>query len=130
MPTRPALVVLFMTTSRDYDSDHLPISTALTWDWQAAAPVRKRLWAKTDFSKLRQTVKEGLAGGSIKDLGGKHDLNERVQFIVKALQAGIDASTPWSNPSPRSVSGFGPECKDICTEVRQLRRRWQRTVED
>lgn len=26
-----------------------------------------------------------------------------------------------------SVAGFNQECKDICTEVQQLRRKWQRT---
>lgn len=47
-----------------------------------------------------------------------------------ALDAGIEASTPWSNPSPRSILGFDQECKDICTEVQQLRRRWQSTRQD
>lgn len=50
--------------------------------------------------------------------------------IVKALNAGIDASTPWSNPCSRSIAGFDQECKDICTEVQQLRRRWQQTRQD
>jgi hypothetical protein len=46
---------------------------------------------------------------------------------IDTLNAGIDASTPWSNPSPRSIPGFNQECKDICAKVQQLRRRWQRT---
>jgi hypothetical protein len=47
-------------TSRDCDSDHLPIATAITWDWQPATPVRKRVWTKTNPARLRQTVKDQL----------------------------------------------------------------------
>lgn len=53
-----------------------------------------------------------------------------MSIIIGALNAGIEASTPWSNPSPRSITGFDQECKDICSEVQQLRRRWQRTRQD
>jgi ribonuclease HI len=118
-------------TSRDCDSDHLPIATAITWDWQAAIPVRKRVWTKTNLARLRQTVKDQLPPNlTVSQLGNSQSIDEHVNSIINALQNGIDASTPWSNPSPRSIPGFGPECKDICREVQQLRRRWQRTRVD
>jgi hypothetical protein len=33
-------------TSRDCDSDHLPVATAITWDWMQANPTKKRVWNK------------------------------------------------------------------------------------
>lgn len=57
----------------------------------------------------------------------KQSIDDYVQKIVNALTEGINASTPWSNPSARSIPGFNQECKDLCTEVQRLRRRWQRT---
>lgn len=117
-----------LDTSRDCDSDHLPIATAITWEWIRATPTRKRVWTKTNRSTLRQTVTEKLPKvPNTTELRNNRDLDRYVDLIVKALGAGIDASTPWSDPSPRSIPGFGPECKDICSEDQQLRRRWQRT---
>ncbi|KAK9445095.1 hypothetical protein VB005_01558 [Metarhizium brunneum] len=115
----------------DCDSDHLPIDTALDWEWKAATVTRKRLWSKTKIPILRQIVKDRLHqnydGMEPKNEG---DIDALVSSIVKALNAGIDASTPWSNPCSRSIAGFDQECKDICTEVQQLRRRWQQTRQD
>jgi hypothetical protein len=99
----------------DHDSDHLPISTAINWSRQPAAPPRKRLWTKTNIPLLRQTVKN------------RESIDRYVHSIIDALKTGIDTSTPWLNPSPRSIPGFSQECKDICIEVQQLRRRWQQT---
>jgi ribonuclease HI len=115
-------------TSLDHDSDHLPIAVAIDWSWRSATPSRKRLWAKTNLPLLRQIVKDRLPlVPDITDLKDKESIDEHVRSIINALNTGIDASTPWSNPSPRSIPGFDQECKDICTEVQQLRRRWQRT---
>lgn len=44
------------------------------------------------------------------ELNNEEDIDGYVQSIVTA---GVDASTPWSNPSPRSVAGFSQKCKDI-----------------
>jgi hypothetical protein len=60
-------------------------------------------------------------------LSDEESIDEIVSAIIKALDGGIEASTPWSNPLPRSIAGFDQQCKDICTEVQQLRRQWQRT---
>ena len=103
-------------TSLDCDSDHLPIAIAIDWSWQPATPSRKRLWTKTNLSLLQQTVKERLPRvPNATELRDKDSIDEYVRSIINALKAGIDASTPWSNPSPRSISGFDQECKDICT---------------
>ncbi|KAJ3453607.1 hypothetical protein MRS44_017854 [Fusarium solani] len=115
----------------DCDSDHLPISLATDWDWKPAAIVRKRLWAKTDITKLRHTVEQRLPQlCDSTELNNKESIEGLVSSIVNALEAGIEASTPWSNPSPRSMAGFNQECKQICTEVQQLRRTWQRTRQE
>ena len=114
----------------DYDSDHLPIALTVDWSWQPAAPIRKRLWAKTDSVLLRHTVQQHLGLCQLGALGSEEGIDSRVSQIIRALEAGIEASTPWSNPSSRSIAGFNQECKDICTEVQQLRRRWQRTRRD
>ena len=115
-------------TSLDHDSDHLPIATAIDWSWQPATPSKKRLWTKTNLPLLRQTLENRIPSVTdITELKDNESIDEYIQSIVEALDAGVDASTPWSNPSPRSIPGFDQECKDICTEVQQLRRRWQRT---
>ena len=117
--------------SLDCDSDHLPISVTIDWGWQPATPTRKRMWTKMDPSILRHVVKEQLSRlDGTAELGNKESIDECVSSVIDALDAGIEASTPWSNPSPRSTSGFDQECKDICTQVQQLRRRWQRTRQD
>ncbi|KAF3352307.1 hypothetical protein VdG1_09169 [Verticillium dahliae VDG1] len=114
----------------DCDSDHLPIALALDWRWKQATPTRKRLWAKTDPVALRQTVKDHLEDTNVRTLSDEKSIDDDVSSIISALIAGIELSTPWSNPSPRSIAGFDQECKDICSEVQQLRRRWQRTRQE
>ena len=115
----------------DCDSDHLPIALAIDWCWQQATPTRKRLWSKTNGAVLRQTVADRLsAADDPAQLTDSNTIDKFVSSIVEALQAGIDAATPWSNPSPHSIAGFDQECKDLCAEVQQLRRRWQRTRQD
>ena len=110
------------------DSDHLLIAVVVEWGWKAATPTRKRLWSKTNVKTLRQVVTDRVPPDcDAVELRNEDDIDTLVSSIVNALDAGIDASTPWSNPSPRSIAGFDKECKDICTEVQQLRRRWQQT---
>jgi hypothetical protein len=115
-------------TRLDHNSDHLPIAVVINWDWQPATPVRRQVWAKTNLPLLRQTVNGRLPQVPYTtELGDKESIDEYVRLIINALNAGIDASTPWSNPSPHSIPGFSQDCKEICAEVQQLRRRWQRT---
>jgi endonuclease/exonuclease/phosphatase family metal-dependent hydrolase len=115
----------------DCDSDHLPIRVVIEWNWQDTPPERKRMWAKTDLPILLQTVSDRLLQTtSAVELEDETSIDEYTQSIATALNAGIEASTPWSNPSPRSIPAFDQECKDICTEVQRLRRKWQRTRMD
>ncbi|KAM3547744.1 hypothetical protein ARSEF4850_009829, partial [Beauveria asiatica] len=114
----------------DCDSDHLPIGLTINWNWQPAATERKRLWSRTDAKILRQTVLDHLPLHVSLELEDEESIDAHVTQIISALEAGIEASTPWSNPSPHSIAGFNQECKDICTEVQQLRRKWQRTRQD
>lgn len=108
----------------DCDSDHLPISVVFDWTWQKATPSKRRQWIKTDVPKLRTTVSANLPQPS-DCLADRESIDLSVAHIIKALEAGIEESTPWTNLSPRSIPGFNQECKDLCTHVQQLRRRWQ-----
>ncbi|CRG90417.1 putative RNA-directed DNA polymerase from transposon BS [Talaromyces islandicus] len=117
-------------TNLDYDSDHLPIATSIDWNWQPATPCKKRMWSKTNLLILRHTVRDEIARIADSELRSKENIDGYTRSIIQSLTAAIDASTPWSNPSPRSIPGFDQECKDRCREVQQLRRRWQRTRQD
>jgi hypothetical protein len=118
-------------TRLDNDSDHLPIEVTAEWNWKPTRRLKKRMWSKTDSGKLRDTVKDTLSRiPDDPDLNNKERIDEYVCAIINALKEGIEASTPWSNPSPRSIPGFNEECKAICTEVQQLRRKWQQTKLD
>ena len=114
----------------DHDSDHLPIDVAIDWSWQPAVPIRKRLWTQTNRDTLRQTVKDRLRNCEVTECSNKESIDELVFLIIHALDAGIAASTLWSNLSSRSISGFDKACKEICTKVQQLWRRWQRTRQE
>ena len=104
----------------DCDSDHLPIALVVNWSWQRTKPTRKRLWSKTNMEILRRTVEAHLPRlDSILELKENMDIDKLVDSIINALDAGITASTPWSNPSPRSIAGFDQKCKDMCTELRR-----------
>ncbi|KAK4075525.1 hypothetical protein Purlil1_12650 [Purpureocillium lilacinum] len=110
----------------DCESDHLPVAVAIEWEWKAASPAKKRLWTKMNIPILRQTVQDRLPRHcETTVLRDRDDIDALVASIINALGEGIDASTPWSSPSPRSIAGFDQECKDICSEVQRLRRRWQ-----
>jgi ribonuclease HI len=117
--------------SLDRDSDHLPIALVVNWNLQPAEPKRKRLWSKTNLTILRQVTQNHLSRtNDVTELRDRESIDGFVSTLVQALNAGIEASTPWSNQSPRSIPGFNQECRDLCTEVQQLRRRWQRTRQD
>jgi hypothetical protein len=57
----PRIIHCKIDWSLDYDSDHLPITLAIDWSWQAAAPMWKRIWVKTDVTKLRRVVQGGIS---------------------------------------------------------------------
>jgi hypothetical protein len=105
-------------TSLDHDSDHLPIAIAIDWSWQPATLSKKRLWTKTNLPLLRQMVKNQIRPvPDVAELRDNESIDEYTQSIIEALNTGINALTPWSNLSLRSILGFDQECKDICAEV-------------
>ncbi|KAF3484268.1 uncharacterized protein GIQ15_03592 [Arthroderma uncinatum] len=127
----PYVIYCKVDRSLDYDSDHLPITLAIDWNWQLATPTRKCLWAKTNVELLRKTVKRHLPKPcNALELRDEDNIDKLISSIVSALDTGIDASTPWSDPSPWSIAGFDQGCKDICREVQQLRRRWQQSRQE
>jgi hypothetical protein len=102
----------------DYNSDHLPIATAIDWSWHPATLVKRRIWAKTNLCLLWQTVENTLSSvPNATELRDVVSINGYVQSIINALVAGIDALMPWSNLLPCSILGFNQECKDIYSGI-------------
>jgi hypothetical protein len=85
---------------------------------------------RTDVKLLRQTVQGHLQAHRFEELHDADAIDMAVTRVIGSLTAGIEASTPLSRPSPRSIPGFDQECKRICNEVQWLRRRWQQTRQD
>lgn len=83
----------------DCDSDHLLIAVVIERDWQNAPPERKRMWAKTDIPLLQETVSDRLPEvADDTELSDKKCIDEYVQSIVAAVNAGIETSTPYDSP--------------------------------
>ena len=69
-------------------------------------------------SVLREVVKERLSRlDETVELRDKDGISKFVSAAIDALEASVEALTPWSSPCPRSIPGFDQECKDICTKV-------------
>jgi hypothetical protein len=110
----------------DCDSDHLPISVQFNWEWKPAVARRTRRWKDTDVEKLRLNVQTRLNEPQLTSDTPKA-LDDQAEQLIRTITSAIDKSTPWNNPSPKSVPGFSRECKDACNETQRLRRRWQFT---
>ena len=111
----------------DCDSDHLPVSTWFSWNWKEATVRRTRRWAATDIEKLRSIVQEEIHRAEPPSWDSPRALDDQTTHLIGTLTKAIDGSTPWNNPSSRSLPGFDKECKDACAETQQLRRKWQLT---
>jgi hypothetical protein len=109
--------------SLDCDSDHLPITIVIDWSWQPTTPKETDVDQDKPTTTPANSKRELPREPNITELRDPDSIDGYVQSIISAIETGIDASTPWSNPSPRSILGFDQDCKDICREVQQLRRR-------
>jgi hypothetical protein len=88
------------------NSDHLPISLSINWEWTASTPIRKRLWSKTDTVVLRLTVQEGIARGcGAAELRNKNDIDNFVSSIVEAREVN-DWKTPHELFVPRNEAKY------------------------
>lgn len=111
----------------DCDSDHLPVSTWFNWDWKEATIRRTRRWAAMDVEKLRSIVQTETHRAELTSWDSPRALDDQTTHLIDTLTKAVDRSTPWNNPSPRSLPGFDKECKDACAEAQRLRRQWQWT---
>ncbi|RDL32701.1 uncharacterized protein BP5553_09157 [Venustampulla echinocandica] len=85
-------------TNLDHDSDHLPIAVAIDWTPRHADLSRKRMWTKTDIPRLRQVVEQQLSRILYAtELTDRTSIDEYVDSIIRAINAGIEVATPWSN---------------------------------
>ena len=124
---RQRLICCKVADDLDCDSDHLPISIWLNWEWKHATRRRNRRWEATDTDKLRSAVQREIHQAEPDDWDTPRALDEQVKHLIHALRVGINESTPWKNPSAYSIPGFNEECKKACIETQRLRRNWQGT---
>lgn len=79
----PQIIHCKIDRSLDHDSDHLPITLAIDWSWQPAAPTGKRMWAKTDVTKLRRAVQDRLPRTrEAAELGDEDSIDNFVSVVV------------------------------------------------
>ncbi|QQK42176.1 reverse transcriptase [Penicillium digitatum] len=55
------------------------------------------------------------------------DVEAECQAFIQIINDAVDISTPWAIPSQWANPSFTPECQEAVKEVRQLRRRHERT---
>jgi len=122
---RDQLIHCKIDHSMDCDSDHLPIDIQFNWVWNKVTPRQTRRWAATDMDTLQNRIKERVAELQQADVSTPDNLDKLTEQFVHTLQDAISASTPWNNPSPRSIPGFDKYCKQACSQTQQLRRKWQ-----
>ena len=95
----------------DHDSDHQPILSKWTLEIIDKPPDPRRLSAKMDAVLLIKTLQQNLV--SISRLPSKtpKELDEKVIFLVKAIDIAMDASIPRAKLCPKSIPGFDENCK-------------------
>ncbi|TGO46402.1 hypothetical protein BCON_0327g00020 [Botryotinia convoluta] len=106
--------------SFDFDSDHFPVSTILDTHIGQESTMPRRLWRETNIQTLRATLEREMPIAP--SAGDPQEIDNLTNTIVRSINYAIDQSTPWSRPSPRSVTGFTRECKEAQMEARRLRR--------
>ncbi|PQE17592.1 reverse transcriptase protein [Rutstroemia sp. NJR-2017a WRK4] len=106
--------------SFDFDSDHFPVSTILDIHIGQEPTTPRRLWRETNIQTLRAALEREMPIAP--SAGDPQEIDNLTNTIVRSINNAIDQSTPWSRPSPRSVTGFTKECKEAQMEARRLRR--------
>jgi len=94
----------------EQSSDHLLISTEFEWNNMSepwAKPMR-RAWKKLNETKFLNTLSDKAATLTTLPLASDEDANNYAAALTRAIDAAIDASTPWSRPSEYSKSFWTP----------------------
>ncbi len=81
---------------------------------------------RTDIQKLRQAMSEKVLALGNLDLDSTEKIDNQVQALVKAIQEGVEISTPMLKICSRSKLGFTLECKEAQMRARRLRKIFNR----
>jgi len=109
----------------DHQSDHLPIVTTIMTEVEMVKPPEQWQWQRTDAKILDMEMDKGLP--PLTSLDSEEEIDRRVRDLVAAISGAIEASTPKTRPSDRSLSGFTQERKEAQKTAQRLRRKYQRT---
>ncbi|KAJ5794256.1 hypothetical protein N7457_000855 [Penicillium paradoxum] len=117
-------------------SDHLPLETELNTSLTPSTPPKRRNWKRMDPDKLKDTLHRSLTQIPTPQ-ATRPSIDTAVSALTDAVQAAVDASTPWLRPTALSQPGFTPECRQIQKEARRTHRqivqyqaRWRERAPD
>lgn len=86
----------------------------------------KRLLAKIDLDLLIETLQQNLANIPHLPSRTAKKLDEKVLFLVKAIDIATDISIPKARLCPKSIPRFDEECKDAQIIARRLKKIWKK----
>ncbi|KAJ5151525.1 uncharacterized protein N7482_010777 [Penicillium canariense] len=110
----------------DSQSDHLPIRTVLDITTPQFTQPRRRNWEATDDEKLKQYLEQHLPPPP-NTLTRPETIELACSALMRVVDAAVEFSTPWADPSSWSNPGFDEECREAIKEARRLRRVFSRT---
>ncbi|KFY28958.1 hypothetical protein V491_00241 [Pseudogymnoascus sp. VKM F-3775] len=90
-----------LTIIEDFHLDLLTAPGTTTYRWKSGELTIDLAFASGDVTSRMTHLP------SATELQDKESIDEYIRSIIKALNAGIDMSTLWSNPSPHSIPGKG-----------------------
>lgn len=107
-------------------SDHWPIRTKIDIETPQFQAPRRRNWQAMDTKALTQFTEQHL---TCRDLTNADSLRTGIEFnaFTRVIDAAIDHTVPWANPSEWSNPGFDDDCRQEVKETRRLRRRFNKT---
>ena len=86
----------------------------------------RHLLAKMDCVLLIKTLQENLTSISLLSSKTAKKLDEKVIFLVEAIDIAIDAPIPRSKLCTRSILRFDEDCKDAQMKAKRLKKIWKK----
>lgn len=110
----------------DHNSDHQLILSEWIVQMIGQPVDSRRLLAKMDLALLIETLQQNLANILHLPSQTAKKLDEKVIFLVKAIDTVMDISIPKVRLCPKSISEFDEECKDAQIRARRLKKIWKK----
>jgi hypothetical protein len=95
----------------EHGSDHLPIQTIINITTTAAEQPRRRNFKLMDHKKLLGFVQANL-GAPPNQINNALQIENTTDHLIKTINQGIAASTPWAKPCETSNPDLTPECRE------------------